>query len=68
MKHRRGTKRRWTADENAALSQTFGVKFGDKLPDGSSIKQASESGLRTRSVPQIRSKLHNIIKGKTKKV
>ena len=67
MKHRRGKKTRWTADENAALVQTFGIDMSKKrLPEGSRIKQASESVLLDRSVDRIRSKLHNIITGKEK--
>jgi len=57
-------KRRWSDDEKRLLLDTFGSSITAKtLPTGKEIC-AFASKLRTRTVAQIRTQLHNIIKGK----
>ena len=58
------TRRRWTDREKCSLMNTFARSIATKtLPSGKAIAEFA-SQLGTRSVPQIRTQLHNIISGK----
>lgn len=60
-------KRRWTEDEN----EKFIIKMGrfidaKTMPPGSVIEELKRDLGHTRTVPQIRTKVHNIINKKQK--
>ena len=60
-----GLKRRWTSDEDRTLKQAFKVFLEEKrMPPGSVLNRVRNSQLTGRTVPQIRTKIHNIINSK----
>ena len=55
---------RWTASENETFRQKMENYIKTKtMPPGRVIKELQEK-MQTRTVPQIRTKIHNIITGK----
>jgi len=62
---RRGSKRRWSEEENNELERIFKINIQCKSnPTGKDIARARAGALSGRSVEQIRTKINNIIRDK----
>jgi len=58
---------RWSEEENNVVKSTFAKYIKDKcMPPGWVIKQAVATVLTRRTVPQVRTKVNNIITNKEK--
>jgi hypothetical protein len=65
---KRGFKRRWTKEENFVLVSKFRKNFQHKqLPTTEEINDVA-SMLKGRTVPQIRTRVHNLMNDKQKMI
>ena len=61
-------KRRWSDEENRLFMEAMGRFIAEKIMPPAEVYEDLTKTLKTRTTPQIRVKVHNIIHGKQKQM